>query len=171
MIEHLRGRDRKLEPLGWTGPEAEWIALVCLHSGVFIRGQFCDYFGAGRPQALRFVRSLIQRREAVENRHITFSGGTKLCRISSNAIYRALGVENIRHRRRASTTVVMRRLLSLDFVLEHSNMIWLPAEPEKVEFFEENRLAAALDSAPDFLRCGGQPQALLCAQTAPCRGT
>ena len=137
MIEHLRGRDRKLEPLGWTGQNAEWIALVCLHSGVFTRGQFCDYFSTGRPQALRFVRSLIQRREAVENKHITFSGGTKLCRISSNAIYGALGVENIRHRRRASTTVVMRRLLSLDFVLEHSNMIWLPTEPEKVEFFEE----------------------------------
>ena len=44
MIEHLRGRDRKLEPLGWTGPDAEWIALVCLHSGVFTRAQFCDYF-------------------------------------------------------------------------------------------------------------------------------
>ena len=56
MIEHLRGRDRKLEPLGWTGPEAEWIALVCLHSGVFIRGQFCDYFGVSRPQAFRFVK-------------------------------------------------------------------------------------------------------------------
>ena len=78
MIEHLRGRDRKLEPLGWTGQHAEWITLVCLHSGVFTRGQFCDYFGTGRPQALRFVRSLIQRREAVENKHITFSGGTRL---------------------------------------------------------------------------------------------
>ena len=44
MIEHLRGRERALEPLGWTGREAEWIALVCLHSGVFIRPQFCDSF-------------------------------------------------------------------------------------------------------------------------------
>ena len=35
MIAHLRGRDRKLEPLVWTGQDAEWIALVCLHSGVF----------------------------------------------------------------------------------------------------------------------------------------
>ena len=31
----------------------------------------------------------------------------------------------------------MRRLLSLDFVLEHPGMNWLPAEPEKVEFFEK----------------------------------
>ena len=53
------------------------------------------------------------------------------------AIYRALGVEDIRHRRKASKPVVMRRLLSLDFVLEHPGMNWLPAEPEKVEFFEK----------------------------------
>ena len=30
MIEHLRGRDRKLEPLGWTGQDAEWIALAVM---------------------------------------------------------------------------------------------------------------------------------------------
>ena len=137
MIAHLRGRDRNLEPLGWTGPDAEWIALVCLHSGVFTRGQFCDYFSTESKAAHRFVKSLIERRAAVENKHISFSGGTRPCRISSNAIYRALGVENIRHRRRAGKPVVMRRLLSLDFVLEHPAMNWLPAEPEKVEFFEK----------------------------------
>ena len=32
--------------------------------------------------------------------------------------------------------VVMRRLLSLDFVLEHPGMNWLPTEGEKVEFIE-----------------------------------
>ena len=137
MIEHLRGRDRKLEPLGWTGPDAEWIALVCLHSGVFTRGQFCDYFSTGRPQALRFVKSLVERRAAVENENFMFSGGARPCRISSNAIYRALGVENIRHRRKATKPVLMRRLLSLEFVLQHPAMNWLPAEPEKVEFFEK----------------------------------
>ena len=30
----------------------------------------------------------------------------------------------------------MRRLLSLDFVLEHPGLNWLPAEPEKVAFFD-----------------------------------
>ena len=135
MIAHLRGRDRKLEPLGWTGRDAEWIALVCLHSGVFTRGQFCDYFDTDRKQALRFVKALVERRAGVENENFMFSGGARPCRISSNAIYRALGVENIRHRRKASKPVVMRRLLSLDFVLEHPGMNWLPAEPEKVGFF------------------------------------
>ena len=75
MIEHLRGRERKLEPLGWTGPDAEWIALVCLHSGVFTRSQFCDYFSTGRKAAHRFVKSLVERRAAVENENFMFSGG------------------------------------------------------------------------------------------------
>ena len=135
MIGHLRGRDRKLEPLGWTGQDAEWIALVCLHSGVFTRAQFCDYFHTHRKRAERFVKALLDRQAAVESEWPLMNGGGKTCRISSNAIYRALGVENIRHRRKASKPVVMRRLLSLDFVLEHPGMNWLPTEPEKVEFF------------------------------------
>ena len=137
MIEHLRGRDRKLEPFGWTGQEAEWIALVCLHSGVFTRAQFCDYFDTYRKQAHRFVKALLDRKAAVEGEWPIMNGGGKTCRISSKPIYRALGVEDIRHRRKASKPVVMRRLLSLDFVLEHPGMNWLPAEPEKVEFFQK----------------------------------
>ena len=46
MIEHLHDREKSLEPLGWKGREAEWIALVCLHSGVFTRAQFCYFFDA-----------------------------------------------------------------------------------------------------------------------------
>ena len=137
MIAHLRGRDRKLEPLGWTGQHAEWIALVCLHGGVFTRAQFCHYFNTQRMTASRFVNALVRRRIAVEGNWPVFNGGAKTCRISSNAIFQALGVENIRHWRRISESNIMRRLLSLDFVLEHPAMNWLPAEPEKLEFFEK----------------------------------
>ena len=152
MIAHLRGRDRKLELHGWTGREAEWIALVCLHSGVFTRAQFCHYFDTHRVRAFRFVKMLLARKQAVETAWPTLNNGGKTCRISSKAIYRALGVENIRHRRTASDLVVMRRLLSLDFVLEHPGMNWLPAEPEKVEFFEEIGLPLRL--IPRRIYCG-----------------
>ena len=96
MIGHLKGREQALARLEWTGREAEWIALVCLHSGVFTRAQFCHYFEARRNAALRIVRTLVERRAAVESDHVTFNGGGKTCRISSKGIYRALGVENIR---------------------------------------------------------------------------
>ena len=144
MIEHLKGREQALASLGWTGREAEWIALVCLHSGVFTRAQFCHYFNTQRMTALRFVKALVTRREGVESGQVVFNGGGRMCRISGKAIYRSLGVENIRHRRKASRSVVMRRLLSLDFVLEHPGMNWLPTEGEKVEFFEEIGLPSRL---------------------------
>ena len=144
MIEHLKGREQALASLGWTGREAEWIALVCLHSGVFTRAQFCHYFNTQRMTALRFVKALVDRRMGVESDYLTFNGGGKTCRISSKGIYRALGVENIRHRRKANRSVVMRRLLSLDFVLEHPGLNWLPTEGEKVEFLEEIGLPSRL---------------------------
>ena len=136
MIEHLKGREQALAALGWTGREAEWIALVCLHSGVFTRPQFCHYFNTQRMTALRFVKALIDRKEAVESEWPVVNGGGRTCRISSKLLYRALGVENIRHRRKAGAPVVRRRLLSLDFVLEHPGLNWLPTEGEKVEFIE-----------------------------------
>ncbi len=137
MIEHLRGRERALEPLGWTGREAEWIALVCLHSGVFTRAQFCFHFDSRRNRATRFVQALKDQRSAVEwSDPLSVNGRSRICLISGKPIYRALGAGIIRHRRWGSIHAAMRRLLSLDFVLEHPGMGWLPTEAEKVEFFE-----------------------------------
>ena len=39
LIAHLKGREKLLEPLGFTPQQAEWITLVCLHSGLFTRDQ------------------------------------------------------------------------------------------------------------------------------------
>ena len=130
-----------------------WIALVCLHSGVFTRAQFCFYFDSRRNRATRFVQALFDRGAAVEwSDPLSFNGRSKTCLISGKPIYRALGAEIIRHRRRGSTNVVMRRLLSLDFVLEYPGMGWLPTEAEKVEFFEEIGLPLRL--IPRRIYCG-----------------
>ena len=137
MIEHLHDREKKLEPFGWTGREAEWIALVCLHSGLFTRAQFCFYFeGARRKRAWRFVHELVESGLAVEYALPKHPGGARVCRIFHKPLYRALGIENVRHRREAEDGLMLRRLLSLDYVLEHPELPWLPTEPEKVGFFE-----------------------------------
>ena len=145
MIEHLHDREKALEPFGWTGREAEWIALVCLHSGLFTRAQFCFHFDrsekekevtAMRKRSERFVRALVDRRMAVEDDRAIFPGRARACRISNKEIYRKLGIENVRHRREADDSVMLRRLLSLDYVLEHPEFSWLPSEQEKVAFFD-----------------------------------
>ena len=137
MIAHLLEREKKLERFGLKGRDAEWVALVCLHSGVFTRAQFCHFFeGARRNRASRFVNALVERGVAVEfalpNKH----GGAKGCRIINKTIYRELGIENVRHRREAEDSLLLRRLLSLDYVLEYPELPWLPTEQEKVAFFD-----------------------------------
>ncbi len=132
MIGHLRGREKALEAFGWTGRKAEWIALVCLHSGVFTRAQISDWLGINRRTACRFVRDMLDRRLAAEDR----LAGRKVCRIFARAVYRALGAEDIRHRRIASAEVLLRRLLSLDYVMGHTGLPWLSTEPEKVSSLE-----------------------------------
>ena len=110
MVEHLRGRQKALEPLGWTGRKAEWIALVCLDGeGVFSRAQLAFYLQMSRWQAFRFVQTLVANGFAAEDK----LEDQKVCRIFNREIYQALGAEDIRHRRVASTEVLLRRLLSL----------------------------------------------------------
>ncbi len=135
MIAHLRGRSDALVRSGWTRREAEWLALVCLHSGVFLRSQYLAFIGRTNPAlANRFVRRC--RKHAVEqpwNR-----SRLRICRIAARRIYRAIGAEHLRHHRPASPEVVLRRLLSLDYMLEHRHAAWLPTEDEKL-----NALTAA----------------------------
>ena len=131
MIPHLEERAAALAPLGWTGRDAEWLAFVCLHSGVFLRSQYLTFTGETHPnEAARFVRRC--GNAAIEESWTGGGARTRLCRIVSRPVYRALGAEHIRHRRSASSAVLLRRLLSLDYVIEHPAEPWLVTEDEKV---------------------------------------
>ena len=133
MIKHLQGRQTALAPLGWTGRKAEWIALACLHGeGIFSRAQLAFYLQMNRLQALRFVQALIRKGFAAEDK----LEDQKVCRIFNRWIFQALGTEDIRHRPVASSEILFRRLLSLDYVIEHPGLPWLPTEKEKVRAFE-----------------------------------
>ena len=134
MIAHLRGREEALEPFGWSQEDTEWVAMVCLNSGMFTRSQYTAYFHAHHSRAQRFVQSLVDFKLAVEEPIpvIRRMDRTQACRITHKSIYRELGVPNIRHRRNAGLSVYLRRLLSLDYVIEHPELEWLPTEEEKV---------------------------------------
>ena len=139
-VPTLQDRAGPLAALGWTGREAEWIALVALHSGVFTRSQCGAYFeaGADRKRIARFVHALIDQQLAIEDARAIFPGGARAVHITQKAIYRALGIENVKHRRgkHAATPVLMRRLLSLDYLIERPTLGWLPTEDDKVQRFE-----------------------------------
>ena len=135
-IPHLGSRVDALAPLGWTGREAQWLALVCLHSGVFTRAQYSYRLDVAPYVAHRFVRRLVSAGVAREHPHPDLHARARLCHISARGLYRALGVEHIRHRRLGSDEVLSRRLLSLDVVIERPDLPWLATEDEKVAHFE-----------------------------------
>ena len=135
---HLQDREKLLKPLGFTGQLAEWITLVCLHSGLFTRDQAEVFLGTSRTTSKRFFHALLDAR--VSGRPVAAADttdGRHVCRIFGKAVYRDLGITNVRHRRQSSIEVTRRRLLSLDFVLDHPDLPWLPTEQEKVACFEQ----------------------------------
>ena len=137
MIAHLKGREKRLNPLGFTRKQAEWITLVCLHSGLFTRDQAGAFLRLTRRTAQRFVQALLQAR--ISGRPVADAqtvDARRIYRIFGKAIYRELGLANVRHRRETSIEVMRRRLLSLDFVVDHPDLPWLATEQEKVACFE-----------------------------------
>lgn len=131
-ITDLGDRLRSLEVPGWNGRDAEWLALACLHGGVFLRPQYLAFAGQSHPElARRFVRRC--RKAAVEERWN--ASGLKLCRIVDRELYRELGVQHLHPRRDATMAVVLRRLLALDYVIDHLDAPWLPTDDEKVAAF------------------------------------
>lgn len=111
MVAHLEDRAAALMARGWTQRDAEGLALVCLHCGVFLRSQYLAFIGQTNPAlAHRFICRC--RDYAVEQ---PWNGSRRrVCRIVARGIYRGLGVEHVRHRRPAALEVVLRRLLSVD---------------------------------------------------------
>ena len=131
-------RAAALRALGWTDRQADWLTLVCLHSGVFIRSQYQARYNVTDGPTARFIRTLISAGVVRESGSLDRRGyrPTSICHVHGRALYRALGIEDNRHRRNASRELVMRRLLCLDYVLEHPECGWLPTEPEKLAYFQ-----------------------------------
>ena len=96
--------------------------MACLHGGVFTRAQWTSFLGCHHEKVRRAVRALVAQGVAVEEDPPGIDGIGRVCRIHA--------------RRITSAEVLMRRLLSLDYVLDHSRLPWLPTEPEKVAAFE-----------------------------------
>ncbi len=135
---HLKGREKLLKPLGFTRQQAEWITLVCLHSGLFTRDQVEAFFGYAKSTANRFIQALLQTR--ISHKPIaseTITDGRRICRIFGKQIYRELEIPHTRHRRETSLEVTRLLLLSLDFVLDHPELAWLGTEQEKVACFQQ----------------------------------
>jgi len=134
---HLDGRGCKLaDALDLPADLAGWLAVSALHYGCFIRSQLQFYGGYNeedRVYTFRIIQKFADRQLITESPYESLG---LLAPVTNKVVYRLIGADNIRHRREISSPLTFRRLLCLDYVLDHPQLPWLPTEQEKVACFD-----------------------------------
>jgi hypothetical protein len=122
-----------IQTLGYTPDEARFLYVVAVHSGYFVPRQFLAFSGAKwGKRSNNFVAKLESRGHATW-REYDRTGG--VYHLFSKTLYRYIGKENLRNRRRHSVEFIRTRLLVLDFILANPNYHYFETEPEKVAYF------------------------------------
>ena len=145
-----------LELFCWRGPQAERTALVYRQGGWSRRARFCAHFRCPPNQPLRSVGRLFDCRHGEEENLDALPTTTRTCRIVANSLYLALALERVSHPQ-VSARVRLRRLLSLDYVLDHPRLCWLPTGREKVCAFPAYCSRAATMPAAPWDAAGTSP--------------
>jgi len=118
---------------GYRPRHAEFLSLVLLHSGYFLRRQHAAFLGVvDGSRTTEFVQTLLRRHLA---RRAVYSGQTQVFHLCSPSLYEAVGLEHSRLRRPAELALVTHRLMTLDVMIAHRHVPTLVSDAEKVEFF------------------------------------
>lgn len=124
-----------LQRRGYTRRQADFLALVLVHSGYFLRRQHAAFLGVvDGSRTTDFIRALVTRHLA---RRQVYAGQTQVYHAVSPSLYDAIGEANSRLRRAAEPAVITQRLMTLDVLIAHRHMPCLGTEREKVDFFTE----------------------------------
>ena len=132
MSSHIDASEA-LRTVGYSELESRFLPFVAFHSGVFLRRHFLQFSGLKSGELITNLLKRLQR-----NRHcrlLRLSKNASAYHLNSRAIYRAVGHENLRHRRSHQVDYVRAKLLGLDYVLENHEFHYLPTKEEKVSFF------------------------------------
>ena len=108
-------RGRALQGFGYTARQAQFLGLVALHGGYFLRRQYVTFTRRGHGQAA--VRFLVRTTAREHVRAVPYGRHGHVFHLCARPIYAAIGEEHNRNRRIAEWDAVMRKLMTLDFVL------------------------------------------------------
>jgi len=130
-------RARVLVPFGLTERQARFLAIVMLHSGVFVRRQYAAFAGITQGQKVHdFIEKLLLRR-FVTPIELGSTGRTRIFHVHHKALYAAIGEPDNRNRRRVTIDRAVGRLMVLDGVLADRSLTWLGSERQKRPYFKE----------------------------------
>lgn len=125
-----------LKSFGYTEREATFLAIAALHSGYFLRRQYCAFSGTGfgTPDNALIEKTL----ELRHVREISLRYHRKLYSIQSKPLFEALGETDNRNRRLHEPQTIKARLMGLDYVLGKPNACWYPTEDDRVSLFVDD---------------------------------
>ena len=124
-----------LERRGYSRRQAQFLCLVLLHSGCFLRRQYGAFSGIEDGACTTdFVQGLVRRRLATCER---FDRYAQLIRLSSGLLYDAIGEPHSRLQRAADPALVTQRLMTLDVLIRYRDHPCLATAEEKRRFFTE----------------------------------
>jgi hypothetical protein len=138
VVEHAS----VLEPFGYTTRQAQFLALVALHGGYFLRRQFVTF--TGRTHGLATVRFLDRAVARGDVRALPYGSQGRVFHLCARPLYAALGEAHNRNQRVAEWAAVTRKLMALDFVLAHPDARFWATETDKVRVLQERRVPEAL---------------------------
>jgi hypothetical protein len=122
-----------LEAVGYLDREATFLYLVAIHSGYFLRRQYCQFARCDRGA---MPTRLIEKAARLHHLRVIECGqGRHIYHLVSQPVYRAVGRPDSQNRRIKGDAYIKSRLMVLDFVLAHLSTNVLDDEWAKVEFF------------------------------------
>ena len=124
-------RVQTLAPIGLPRRQTEFVVTVALHGGYCLQRQYDAFVGRRHGQvASDLFDRLITQRLATRVRLARHRG--YIYHLHAKGLYRALGQEDNRNRRRASVAQIARKLMVLDYVIATPTREWLATEHDKV---------------------------------------
>lgn len=121
-----------LQRNGYTERESRFLCLAADVGGYFLRRHFKQFLGTkrGRPEAALAAKLLDERHAKL----YLGPGRIELYHLSRRWFYRAIGSPDCRNRRKRRPSAIHTRLLTLDFVLAHSDRRHLLSDRERTQY-------------------------------------
>lgn len=122
-----------LQAFGYTEEEASFLYIVATHSGYFVARQFLAFAGVQWGKRTTLFWNKLQSHKHVRTGSIPKHRA--VYHLFARKLYRQLGRENLRNRRRHEVEYIQTRIAILDFVLANPNLFYLETEADKFAFF------------------------------------
>jgi hypothetical protein len=127
-------RVKEVAEFGLTERQAGFLVNVMLHSGVFVRRQYCAWAGLTHGEKVHQFIKLLDRRRVATSQPCGHGRG-RVYHLHYKPLYEAIGERDTRLRRPAQLARAVERLMLLDGVLLDRSLTWLGSERDKVHHF------------------------------------